>query len=190
MQKVKKLTTIEEIKVYSDPYRLKILLLVRRNNAPMTVKQIADKMNEVPAKVYYHVKKMEKVGILEIVKTEQINGIIAKYYSVAAESFNIENSYIDDVSKKIFNDEVTKVISQGFDEARDIYLEQLKHINLEKKDSKTGTFTLSDLEIEEDEIQEFRKDILKVVSKYEKKKNESSKKCMLCLAMIPIIKEK
>ncbi|PQP89629.1 helix-turn-helix domain-containing protein, partial [Paenibacillus sp. AR247] len=53
----KELSTIEEIRIYSDPYRLKILSCFQKADQPMTIKDIADKLGEVPAKVYYHAKK-------------------------------------------------------------------------------------------------------------------------------------
>ena len=37
-----KLTTIDEIKAYSDPYRLKIIAFLKNNREEATVKQIAD----------------------------------------------------------------------------------------------------------------------------------------------------
>ncbi len=37
-------------------------------------------MGEVPAKVHYHVKKLESAGILKLQHTKEINGIVAKFY--------------------------------------------------------------------------------------------------------------
>ena len=31
------------------------------------MRQISDKMNEMPSKIYYHIKKLEKVGIVHTV---------------------------------------------------------------------------------------------------------------------------
>ncbi|MGL5244429.1 MAG: ArsR/SmtB family transcription factor, partial [Sarcina sp.] len=86
MRDVVSLTTLEQIKAYSDPYRLKIITFLRNNREAATVKEIADFFGEVPAKVHYHIKKLEKAGILELVRTKEIKGIIAKYYYLTAES--------------------------------------------------------------------------------------------------------
>lgn len=56
---------------------------------PATVKQIADKLGEVPANIHYHVKKLEKSNIVSLDHTEEIRGIIAKYYKPTAERFEI-----------------------------------------------------------------------------------------------------
>ena len=90
MKDVKHLKTLEEIRAISDPYRYKILNCFYKIGEPITVKQLADELGEVPAKVHYHVKKMEKAGLLTLVHTKEINGIIAKYYEPTARHFRIE----------------------------------------------------------------------------------------------------
>lgn len=89
MAETKVLTTLEEIRTFSDPYRLEIISTMHQLRKPATVKQVAVKMGEVPAKVYYHMKKMEKVGLVRIAYTQEINGIIAKFYEPTAEIYRI-----------------------------------------------------------------------------------------------------
>lgn len=88
------LTELSAIKAYSDPYKIKILQTYYKLNQPATVKQIADYMGEVPAKVHYHVKKLEAVGILKLMHTREINGITAKYYQPMAKHFDISQDVI------------------------------------------------------------------------------------------------
>lgn len=90
MRKEKILSTLEEIKVISDPFRFKILVLFNDNCASLTVKQMSVKLNEVPSKVHYHVKELERIGILEIVETKEKGGIIEKYYLPTAEIFRVK----------------------------------------------------------------------------------------------------
>lgn len=92
MEKVKVLSSLEEIRVFSDPFRFKIVLAFAEDRLSMTVKQIAVKLGEVPAKVHYHVKELERIGVLEIVETKEKAGIIEKYYLPTAESFSLEKS--------------------------------------------------------------------------------------------------
>lgn len=73
--------TDEEIKMVFDPYRLRIIYNVEKSNEPLTVKQIAAILEEPANKVHYHVKKLVDFGYFKLVKTETINGIIAKYYT-------------------------------------------------------------------------------------------------------------
>ena len=53
---------------------------------PATVKQIADEMNEVPAKVHYHVKKLESVGILKLKQDSPIMETLV--FALAADCAN------------------------------------------------------------------------------------------------------
>ncbi len=98
MKSVKTLTSMKEIKAFSDPYRMMIMKQYYKLARPATVKQIADEMSEVPAKVHYHVKKLESVGILKLKHTKEINGIIAKFYEPTAQTFKVFNQDIGDIS--------------------------------------------------------------------------------------------
>lgn len=92
MKKEKILSTLDEIKTISDPFRLKIMLLFDENDAPMTVKQVAVKLGEVASKVHYHVKELERIGVLEIVETKEKAGIMEKFYLPTAICFKIEKN--------------------------------------------------------------------------------------------------
>ncbi|WP_211745817.1 helix-turn-helix domain-containing protein [Paenibacillus sp. Marseille-Q4541] len=122
---VKVLTTMEEIKTYSDPYRLKILHVFRRFGKPATVKEIADELGELPAKVHYHVKKLEKIGLLSLVDTKEINGIIAKYYAVFSGEIEIGQKNIeDDEVKDVIVAEHVHHLGQLFDRNKINYVER------------------------------------------------------------------
>lgn len=136
--KVKKLTTIEEIKAFSDPYRTEILGTFNRLGEPATVKQIADKMGEVPAKVHYHVKKLEKVGILELVRTEEINGIVAKFYSPVADAFHIKAKSDSQVSFDTFKTEIEKTIHNTYEMSKEVVIKEIRKASAEDLESEQG----------------------------------------------------
>jgi len=92
MQYERLLSTFDEIKTFSDPFRLKILLSFRDADEPLTVKQIAVMLEEVPSKIHYHVKELERIGVLEIVETREKSGILEKYYLPTATTFRIDKN--------------------------------------------------------------------------------------------------
>lgn len=94
------LNNIEDIKIFLDPFRMKILKTIKNNKTPMTVKEIADNLEMTPANVHYHVKKLEAIGVLEIKHTKEINGIIAKYYDFTADTITFNT---EDVDKNVVN---------------------------------------------------------------------------------------
>ncbi|HII72205.1 TPA: helix-turn-helix domain-containing protein, partial [Candidatus Woesearchaeota archaeon] len=47
-------------------------------------KQIAKELGENEQKVYYHIRNLEKAGVIKIVKQEMVHGAIAKFYKIKA----------------------------------------------------------------------------------------------------------
>ncbi|WP_461612398.1 ArsR/SmtB family transcription factor [Clostridium sp. Marseille-QA1073] len=125
MEDRKVLTTLEEVKAISDPFRYRILNTLIDMNEPATVKQIADKMKEVPSKIYYHVNKLEKVGIV-IIYTKKIKGVITKYYEPLARKFEIKCSKeVEEPSKMMLLAVSQMMISEFYDESKDIFLSSM-----------------------------------------------------------------
>ncbi|WP_440118938.1 ArsR/SmtB family transcription factor [Paenibacillus sp. QZ-Y1] len=121
----KVLSTIEEIKVYSDPYRIQIMNMFNTQGRPSTVKEVADQMGEVPAKVHYHVKKLEKIGLLTIVSTREINGIIAKYYEPFKGEIQLRNEDEENSPlKQVFRSETLKLLNEMFEQSRKRFMNQ------------------------------------------------------------------
>ncbi|WP_145408771.1 ArsR/SmtB family transcription factor [Paenibacillus xylanexedens] len=119
------LSTIEEIKVYSDPYRIQIMNTFRKQGRPSTVKEIADLMGEVPAKVHYHVKKLEKIGLLTLVSTREINGIIAKYYDPFEGEIHLRHEGEEDSPlKQVFQSETLKLLNEMYEQSRERFMKQ------------------------------------------------------------------
>lgn len=172
MDKVKTLGTVEEIKAYADPYRLEILAEFKLLGKPATVKQVADKMNEVPAKIYYHVKKLEKAGILVLDHTEEINGIVAKYYKPVAQDFAINNKEVNDSSRKVFRNEVAKTIQRIYRTSEKIFIGEIQSSRKDSEDSSDhskGEVTCKDvLYATEEEIEKMNAIISEFVSSHEK----------------------
>lgn len=180
MKKTKVLSTIEQVKAYNDPYRMEILLNFYKLKHPATGKEIADIMGEVPSKVHYHIKKMEKAGILELADTKEINGIIAKYYQPTAEEFEIKNEYIDENSKKVMLDEVGKAISKIYDTAKFEYLDQLKK-NKDSGSKKAGFIEYTgEIYLTDEERDEFRKYLNKFAESNSDKASEKKRHKLFC----------
>lgn len=144
MEKKKKLVleTLEEIRTVTDPYRFDIIQIFRKNsNKPMNVKEVASKMGEAHGKVYYHIKKLEKVGALKIDHTESKNGIIAKYYVLDFSEIDIQRKHTNDENE---NDDVEinqtiNVVSKLYDESKNAFIGFIrKSKEIDKKDLKDG----------------------------------------------------
>ncbi|GAA0730904.1 ArsR family transcriptional regulator [Clostridium malenominatum] len=153
MEDIKILSTIEEIKAVSDPYRMKIIKYFKDENRALTVKELADSLGEVPAKVHYHVKKLEKVGILHLTRTGEINGIITKYYELTAKVFEIKSEEASPDIKGIFLDETKKLINSIYEESKSIVFKQLDE---DREEDFPQTIRLNSVYLTEKEFKEFK----------------------------------
>jgi DNA-binding transcriptional ArsR family regulator len=118
------LKTMKEIKIISNPVRMKVLRNYYAIGKPSTVKQMAVYMNEVPANIHYHVKKLVEIEVLELHHTESVNGIIAKFYLPTAKVIKIEDE--DSGLADGFIDEKEIVVSNVFDETKQDFIKAMR----------------------------------------------------------------
>ncbi|MBN2878218.1 MAG: helix-turn-helix transcriptional regulator [Clostridia bacterium] len=112
--------SIKQIRALNDPYRQEIISRIALIGRPANSKEIAVSMNEPPSKVNYHLKVLEKYGYVKVEHTENVNGIIAKYYDVAEKTIELKRSKSDKTAK---NDEtLIKTLDGIFTTAKEKYL--------------------------------------------------------------------
>src|SRR5215204_4136406 len=84
------LDNLEALKVTADPTRLRLLeSLVEK---PLTVKEVAKKLDIASTKLYYHINLLEEHGLIRVVKQRVVSGIIEKQYRTRAYSFNVKQA--------------------------------------------------------------------------------------------------
>ena len=81
------LETIEQLRAISDALRIRIIELLKQQ--PMTVTQLGDRLGIAPAKVHYHVRELERVGLLRLVETREKGGVLEKYYRPVANDYHV-----------------------------------------------------------------------------------------------------
>ena len=170
MEDRKVLTTLEEVKAISDPFRYRIIIMLIDMNEPASVRQIADRMNEMPSKIYYHIKKLESVGIIQTVDNKQIKGNETKYYELLARKFEIRCSKEIDEPYKIMHLALEqRMISNFYDNSKEVFLNSMN----KDLQGAGGTIMNKNIYLTEedvDEIIELMKDFFK------NHKEEDSKK--------------
>lgn len=105
--------------------------VMKNKYKPMTVKEIADEMKQSPAKVYYHIKKLESIGVLYIKYTKVINGIVAKYYDFATDSVSL-SIQDDEEGMDIIRSKMMSEYGQYFDEAKQKFLNSYNNAETDK----------------------------------------------------------
>ncbi|MEK3734700.1 MULTISPECIES: winged helix-turn-helix domain-containing protein [Paenibacillus] len=168
----KELRTLEEVKIYSDPYRLQILQLMHKMNRPATVKEIADEIGDAPAKVHYHMKKLERIGMVSMVSTKEINGIIAKYYEPFAGMVQIKHATKEGhgeepMIKELIRSETNKLLSTIFNQNKEHFFKQM-----EQSEPSAGNMITSTLYMTEEENKQFVLELDQLIEKYKRKRDE------------------
>lgn len=102
---VYKISNYEQLKALADPLRTKILMNLVKE--PYTGQQLAAFLGITRNNIYFHLKELEKHGFIHIVKKEEKNGIVQKYYRAVASRFIPEdhllpNGDLIETSKQVF----------------------------------------------------------------------------------------
>ena len=79
---------LEQAKLLTDPFKLK--LLERFAGAPVTTKQVADRMGEKAPRLYRHVDALVAEHLLELVEEKPKRGTIERYYRTVADRFEVD----------------------------------------------------------------------------------------------------
>lgn len=110
------ITSLETVKVLSDPLRLQILeqLLAQ----PATVKQLAAELKIPQTKLYYHINMLEEHGLVRVVSTRVVSGIIEKQYWVTAYSIDLDRTLFASPGGKGISEEVNSLLQTMFDGVR------------------------------------------------------------------------
>jgi hypothetical protein len=178
-EKLRILKTDEEIKVFSDPYRLRIIHTYYTEKKPLTAKQAADLMKEEPAKVAYHVKKLLAINILALDHTESINGIQAKFYRLTSEHFKIKYQNTDILDKEWLRNQANQLYFTIIDEHKKIFDSTIQETNNRQHHVDKGRIMRETLYLTETQAVEIEQMILNLLEKYTIKKSNTEEYEML-----------
>ena len=76
------------LKALAEPMRMQILLELATD--PMTVKQVAARLETGPTRLYYHFKILEKAGLIRVAERRMVSGIEERTYAATATSWTSE----------------------------------------------------------------------------------------------------
>ncbi|MFI5527726.1 ArsR/SmtB family transcription factor [Kitasatospora sp. NPDC051853] len=78
------LSTDEQLRAVSNLTRHRIMAVLRFE--PSTITQIADRVGIAKGSSSYHVRILEQAGLIKVVRTRKVRGVIERYYAMAARS--------------------------------------------------------------------------------------------------------
>jgi DNA-binding transcriptional ArsR family regulator len=75
---------VGQISALFKPIRLELLTML---DEPRTCGQLAERFHTSPQKIYYHLKVLEREGLVEKVYEKRVRGIMEGYYQAVADSY-------------------------------------------------------------------------------------------------------
>jgi len=155
---------VEQLRAIADMLRLRIIDLLQEH--PMTVTQLGDILGIAPAKVHYHVRELEKVGLLRLVETREKGGILEKYYQPVAKDISVAKSLFFSVAP----DESLAATSAWFDQIKDGFQRAFRTALEQKEEQPNLSLGFSYLYITAEEQQQIYKQIFDLLKLYEKRR--------------------
>lgn len=86
------ITDYDTLRVLNDPLRMQLLGLLIAQEA--TGKQLADLLHLSPSRVHYHLKELQQRNIVEIVRTQEKNGIVQKFFRAVAFDYLVDEALL------------------------------------------------------------------------------------------------
>jgi len=84
MQDVFYIEGVDQAVELLKPIRIELLKWM---GEPRTCPELAEFFHESPQKIYYHVKALEKAGLVEKVEERRVRGVVEGYYQAKARSY-------------------------------------------------------------------------------------------------------
>jgi DNA-binding transcriptional ArsR family regulator len=164
MQEKYEIQTIEQLRAIADILRLRIIDLLQHQ--PMTVTQLGDMLEMAPAKVHYHVRELERVGLLQLVETREKGGILEKYYQPIAKDISVAKSLFLSVPL----DESLAATSSWLDQLKEGFQRAFR-IALEQKDEQPNlSLGFSHVFVTAEEQKQIAQQIINVLKPYESRR--------------------
>lgn len=92
LPEVYELETLEQLRAIADELRTRIAEAL--THRAMTVTQLGELLGQAPAKIHYHVRELERVGLVRLVATREKSGILEKYYRAVARTFTASKTLL------------------------------------------------------------------------------------------------
>jgi DNA-binding transcriptional ArsR family regulator len=121
---------LETLRVMADPLRTQIYEILLQ--APASVSQVADRLGLAPSRLYYHVNRMEKLGLLRVVETRMVANIVEKFYRSVAVALDVSPELLN-FSTDEGKEAITELVVSGLDATREDIMRsfQARLFNLE-----------------------------------------------------------
>ena len=94
MKDVHEIDSLEQVRLLSDPLKLKLLQLFATE--PRTTREAAEELGEGVTKLYRHVDALQAAGLLEVVDEARKRGTVERRFGAVARRFEVDRGLFSD----------------------------------------------------------------------------------------------
>ncbi|MFT5194591.1 MAG: DNA-binding transcriptional ArsR family regulator [Cellvibrionaceae bacterium] len=133
---------LDTLKKMTHPQRIEILQSL---HSPKTVKEIAEEIQADPTKLYYHIRQMEQSGLIKVVETNMVSGIVEKTYFVTAKNYTVDKNLFAGEQGEASEEDFSNLIGAMFSSTQQQAKRSAKAglINLNDEESQQSTILMS-----------------------------------------------
>ncbi|MDE3228656.1 MAG: helix-turn-helix domain-containing protein [Chloroflexota bacterium] len=81
------LETVEQLRGIADPLRIRIFEALAQR--PLTATQLGDELQIAAPKAHYHVRELERLGLVTLAESRERGGIVEKYFRAVARNLTV-----------------------------------------------------------------------------------------------------
>ena len=158
--------SLEQMRAVADDLRRRIVDSLSAR--AMTVTQLGDLLGIAPAKAHYHVRELERVGLVRLVMTREKGGVLEKYYRTIAKVLTVS----PDVLQMVPADDAVAVIEGVMRSQMTAYLDAVRRTMRTKRMGEDIVFfTTGSLWMTNDEWAEAAKRMEELLLPYREARN-------------------
>jgi len=178
---------LEQVKAIADPLRIQILW--ETFDEAKTGKMIGDILKIPASKIHYHLRELEKNGLVTVERTEEKNGIVQKFYRPIARRIFVKSSLL---SPEVTGDFHSAVLESYFLPIKKVS-EHLETIDVSVMEGKKISeadfrkFTLS--EDQRKKLEDKLKDLNEMLDEFELNQSEGGLEYVFQYAVFPYRKK-
>jgi DNA-binding transcriptional ArsR family regulator len=126
------LQSVEQLRAVADPLRIRIYEALAQR--AMTATQVGEELHIAAPKAHYHVRELERIGLVRLVETRERGGILEKYYRAVARNLIAPSQLLQSSEPG----EIAAAITEMFSNLSQSFLTALARISAEGADSFEG----------------------------------------------------
>jgi len=165
--------SVEQLRAIADILRLRIIDLLQSH--PMTVTQLGEVLATAPAKVHYHVRRLEKVGLLQLVEKREKGGILEKYYQPIAKDISVSKNLFLNVPPN----ESLAATGIWFDQVKDGFQQALRAAMERREEEPNLILAFTHIHITTEEHKQLAKQLYELFKPFENRRGIEGERAVL-----------